>query len=286
MKVFYRPEQSVQTENKVGLSSLSLGKPRRVVEDWLQQGLIDKQDIMSFEPLTMYDMMLAHDPEYVRGVMTGEVENGFGTFDRDIAKSLLYTTGSFYAASKYAVEQRETVCSPTSGFHHAHIDHAAGYCTFNGLIIAALKLMRQKLVRSVLIIDGDAHYGDGTDDIIERKGLRHTIVNYTAKTWWVDPKQFVEGLHLSYWHRLYNKGESKMWTPDLVMYQAGADSWKEDPYGAGKFTEKQMKARDDKLFRWVALQGIPCVWNLAGGYSEDDVVTKLHRSTMETALRY
>jgi len=45
-----------------------------------------------------------------------------------------------------------------------------GYCTFNGLVIAAREALMSG-VSKVLIIDGDAHYGDGTDSCVESRGL-------------------------------------------------------------------------------------------------------------------
>ncbi len=60
------------------------------------------------------------------------------------------------------------VCSPTSGFHHTGYSHSAGFCTFNGLMATACELRRVGAVKTVGILDCDAHYGDGTDDIINQ----------------------------------------------------------------------------------------------------------------------
>jgi acetoin utilization deacetylase AcuC-like enzyme len=44
--------------------------------------------------------------------------------------------------------------------HHAHPDHAAGFCLFNNIAIAAQRLVKQG--KRVLIFDFDGHWGDGT----------------------------------------------------------------------------------------------------------------------------
>ncbi len=45
--------------------------------------------------------------------------------------------------------------------HHAHSDHASGFCIFNTMAIAAENLAREG--KKVLIIDIDSHLGDGTE---------------------------------------------------------------------------------------------------------------------------
>ncbi|MCK5133954.1 MAG: hypothetical protein KAR40_17620 [Candidatus Sabulitectum sp.] len=40
-------------------------------------------------------------------------------------------------AAEMALRTGESVCAPVSGFHHAGWNSAEGFCTFNGLVIAA-----------------------------------------------------------------------------------------------------------------------------------------------------
>ena len=49
-----------------------------------------------------------------------------------------------------------------SGFHHAHADHGEGFCTFNGLVVAAEALWAAGAVAHVAVLDLDLHYGNGT----------------------------------------------------------------------------------------------------------------------------
>jgi acetoin utilization deacetylase AcuC-like enzyme len=75
------------------------------------------------------------------------------------------------SAAEHAAATGESTFSPTSGFHHAGWDSGHAFCTFNGLLVAALKLRLQRRVQRVAILDLDAHFGDGTRDIIRRLGL-------------------------------------------------------------------------------------------------------------------
>jgi len=49
--------------------------------------------------------------------------------------------------------------------HHATATHAMGYCIFNNIAVAALYALREAGLRRVMIVDIDAHHGNGTEDI-------------------------------------------------------------------------------------------------------------------------
>lgn len=120
MKVFYRPEMVA----RINSVSPSAYKPELVVQDWLADDLIDVE-ICSFEPATFSQLCTAHDPAFVRGVLDCETENGFGNCEKVVADSLPYTSGSMVAAAEFAVKNNEVVCSPSSGYHHAHYSYAS-----------------------------------------------------------------------------------------------------------------------------------------------------------------
>ena len=275
MKVFYRPEQ-VATSH---LPSPSAFKPKLVVADWLARPDINAE-ICSFEPVSAQTIMLAHDPQFVRGVLSGRLENGFGNHSADVSASLTFTNGSMLAAAEHAVLHREAVCSPTSGFHHAEYANAMGYCTFNGLMVTALALQKAGLVQRVGIIDGDAHYANGTDQIIGKLGIdwicHHTLGQHFHNEENAANGKFEAWLKIAIADCLHY---------DLILYQAGADVHILDPLG-GILTTEQMSWRDRQVFE--QLGHLPLVWNLAGGYQvgpgnteaqKREPILALHRET-------
>lgn len=278
MKVFYRLEMSCTEANSF---SPSAGKPAQAVADWLKHSLITNDDIMSFEPLRDTQIGIAHSLTYVHCIMSGEFENGFGNKSLAVAESLRYTTGSMLAAAEYAVLHKEHVCSPTSGFHHASANEAAGFCTFNGLMIAAMTLQEQGLAHKIGILDIDRHYGDGTDSIIRSKEVSG-IVHRTFGAAFHSRHDCEDGAFEAW----LEKACHAMRGCDVVLYQAGADPHINDPLGRCLTTE-QMRLRDAYVFN--AFKGKPLVWNLAGGYQKTESgsiepVLELHRNTMKEAL--
>lgn len=280
--VFYRPEQNAD----VAGFAPSAGKPRQVVADWLDQGM--SIDVRGFDPIDPGDLQLAHDPGYVTGVLEGSRLTGFGVASRAIANSLLYTNGSMLAAARHACSGRAPiVCSPTSGFHHAGWASGGGYCTFNGLVVTALKLMRDGAADRVAILDLDMHYGNGTDDILGRLEPRR-IAHYTAGRDHFKPEQakpFLAGLP----SLVRDLCRGDIGPVDVLLYQAGADPHIDDPLG-GWLTGAQLRERDALVFEACRGLGVPVVWNLAGGYQTDSAggispVLAIHRATMEEAIR-
>jgi acetoin utilization deacetylase AcuC-like enzyme len=265
LKVFYSPRQTASQNLS---RSPSAQKPALVVRAWQATGI--PLEIVQPRPATLADLCRAHDPGYVRAVLAGQIPNGFGNTDPAISATLQWTSGSMLSAAEWAVLQGEPALSPTSGFHHAGWDYAAAYCTFNGLMVAALALHARKLVRRVAILDLDQHFGDGTRDILSRLGISW-VRHYTYGLAPTTQENAASWLDVLPW-----LVREKVQGCDLVLYQAGADPHVEDPLGGG-LTAEQLARRDRIVFEWCRETGVPVVVNLAGGYQKPvDRVVELH----------
>ena len=72
--------------------------------------------------------------------------------------------------------------------------------------------------------------------------------------------------------------------PDLVLYQAGADPYKEDPYSPLDLDLDDLKERDRLVFEWACRESLPLAWVLAGGYTPDvSKVVAVHLGTFDAA---
>jgi len=250
--VFYSEDLLAES----GTRSPSPGKPKPVVEAWRSAEL--PIDVRPIRPATVEELSLAHDPYFVRAILACEAENGFWNRHADVAHSLPYTSGSMLCAARGALEAG-VACAPVSGFHHAGYTSATMFCTFNGLVVAARKLLQEQHVKRVLILDLDFHYGNGTDEIIERLKLGAEIENVTFGQWYCAPTQAERYLeHLS-------RVVGRFADFDLILYQAGADLHVNDPLG-GVLDSEQMRQRDRIVFEGAKREGVPVAWDLAGGY--------------------
>jgi acetoin utilization deacetylase AcuC-like enzyme len=268
IKVFYRNEQSVKPFQSLSPSAY---KPKLVVESWKKIAIPIK--IVSFQPCDRDSIKRVHDSTYVDGVLDLKLNNGFGNRCPLLRDSLLYNIGSFAGAAIDSFKNKSITISPSSGFHHAHHDHGYGFCTFNGLLVAA-SLLSEIGAKKIAIIDMDAHHGDGTINIIERLGINY-IQHYS---FWEQFRQYDDA------HRwlegLRNELLKTISNCDMIFYQAGADCHINDPLG-GQLTTSQMRNRDHIIFQIALEQRIPMVWNLAGGYQKNIVnLLQLHNNTI------
>jgi acetoin utilization deacetylase AcuC-like enzyme len=246
---------------------ISLSKPQQVINGCWATSL----DLVEPEPLTREQALLVHTKEYVDKVFAG-VSNGFFEPSQEILDQVLHANGAMVVAAELAVRQKRPVFAPVSGFHHAKPNAGGGFCTFNGLVLALAHVHRLGLVRRAVILDFDGHFGDGTEACL-----------YSKKMSWVHhmtrEQPFKEAEFAT--NQAVTAISSR---PDLVLYQAGADSWEGDSFGVGYFTEAQWLERDRRIFEAAKQYGVPIVWNLAGGYSGAKTI-RLHCATFEIACR-
>jgi acetoin utilization deacetylase AcuC-like enzyme len=271
--VFYDPRQHTEANESF---SPSAGKPAKVVARW-QRSKIPVR-LMPVEPVTPEQLALAHSREYVDGVLAGRLPNGFGNTLKEVAATLPWTTGSLVSAAIHVARNGGVAVSPTSGFHHAHHSSGGGFCTFNGLMVAVRILQTRGLARKIGILDLDMHYGNGTADILDRLKIGD-VHHYTFGEHYGTPEQgeaFIKELP---------KILAGFAGCELVLYQAGADSFVDDPLG-GVLTMPQLRMRDRLVFRHFAAAKTPLVWDLAGGYARDaagtiEPVLSIHDATLE-----
>src|SRR5205085_10730708 len=136
-------------------------------------------EIQSPKSLTAEQLSIVHDPDYVRAVKSGEPRSlaesqGF-PWDPGIWTMVVASTGGAVSAALTAFQLRESAGSLSGGLHHARRDRGSGFCTFNGLALAAAAAIEAG-AESVLILDLDAHCGGGT----------HSLIKNNPKIWQVD----------------------------------------------------------------------------------------------------
>ena len=140
---------------------------------WVAQSLHDDPiaglQLVAPQPLTWEQVARVHTSAYVQAVQTGQpralAQSQSLDWDPCLGPMVLATNGGAVAAALEALRQRAVAGSLSSGLHHARGDRGLGYCTFNGLVLAAQAAL-QAGARNVLILDLDAHCGGGTAALV------------------------------------------------------------------------------------------------------------------------
>lgn len=84
----------------------------------------------------------------------------------------LYAAGAPLTAVEYILDEKNhtsrAFCIVRPPGHHAHQHTGSGFCVFNNVAIAAKHLTQNLGFERVLIVDWDAHHGDGTQTLTEK----------------------------------------------------------------------------------------------------------------------
>jgi acetoin utilization deacetylase AcuC-like enzyme len=81
--------------------------------------------------------------------------------DERVSRRAVRVPGGTFAAALIAMT-RGFAANSAGGSHHALAETGAGYCVFNDLAVAAIRLAEEGHAARVLVVDCDVHQGDGT----------------------------------------------------------------------------------------------------------------------------
>jgi acetoin utilization deacetylase AcuC-like enzyme len=258
-------------------------------------------------PVTDDDLLRVHTPEYLNAVRTGTpralAESQKLPWSAALFPSVALTNGACLAAARQA-RVDGIAAALASGFHHAHADHGEGFCTFNGLVVAAEALRTRDEAQSIAILDLDLHYGNGTAALAQTRPYLtvlsiygndyHDNVSYrdvTVRKHQDGPNHTsvalpsgCDGRHLNEVLERHLPALLRSGRPDLLLYQAGADPLQDDPYSPLTLTHADLLQRDRQVFEFARQNNLPIAWVLAGGYTQDVVkVVEVHLNTFRAA---
>jgi acetoin utilization protein AcuC len=127
-------------------------------------------------PATREELTRVHDELYIDEVVrAGSAPDkwlpafGIGPGDTpafpDMHEAAALVAGATLIAVEEVLAGRFTrSLSPAGGLHHAHRDHAAGFCVYNDVAVGIAAAIAEHPRLRVLYIDIDAHHGDGVQE--------------------------------------------------------------------------------------------------------------------------
>ena len=265
--------------------------------------------ILEPPPATDEQLLRVHTAEYVEAIATGEpralAESQKFPWSERLAAGVRLTNGAAVAAVTAALEDG-VACAIASGYHHAHANHGEGFCTFNGLVIALEAARASGLIEGALVVDLDLHYGNGTASLLASRPTLHNLSIYGS--WYKDnvasadvvsetardtancrsiaiPNGASGAAYLATIAGALGPAIERS-RPDVILYQAGADPYREDPYSPLDVSLDDLAQRDAHVFEAARAAGIPVAWVLAGGYTKDlTKVVEVHANTFAQAVR-
>ncbi|WP_066549673.1 histone deacetylase family protein [Sphingomonas sp. CCH15-F11] len=264
--------------------------PARSAYEWNKNGLVrdllrarDEAIVWHAPEAMPRDWLEAvHDAEYVDQVLAARVPPekerriGFPVTPTVAARAQKVPGGTWLAAR--LAQSHGFAANTAGGSHHALADTGAGFCVFNDLAIAAVRLVEAGDARRVLIVDCDVHQGDGTAALTAgRPGIAtysiHAEKNFPVRKArstldvalpdGVGDAEYLDALATTLMPLLDD------FAPDLVLYQAGVDPFAGDRLGRLALSREGLVARDTWIARTLAARGVPLASALGGGYGHD-----------------
>jgi acetoin utilization deacetylase AcuC-like enzyme len=160
-----------------GATAFPLRKLGMLADLW-KSTRADTVEFLGAGPASRDDLVLVHDADHVDGLLSGRVRNPMTGSDPSGALAAMLDVGAFVAAARSAATSGWFAAVIGGGFHHAGPSRAHAFCTFNGLMVAAAILLRDGLATRVGILDLDAHFGDGTQAILDRVPWADRVDHY------------------------------------------------------------------------------------------------------------
>ncbi|MBU6294823.1 MAG: histone deacetylase [Planctomycetes bacterium] len=245
------------------------------------------------------NLLLAHDSGYADRVLSGGMSEaeirrlGFPWSEALVERSLR-SSGATVEACRGALQGGIGV-NLAGGTHHAFRDAAEGYCLFNDSAIAALAMLKQGLVRRVLIIDTDVHQGNGTASILRDESRVFTFSIHGARNFPLRketsdldialPDGADDRAYLLELERGLDEAFGRS-APDLVIHVSGADPYHDDRIGKLALTKEGLVRRDEMVYNFCRIHSCPVAVSMAGGYSRDvNDTAEIHAATVLAARR-
>lgn len=257
-------------------------------------GMIDSDFISPLGPISDDEMSKVQTPEYLESLRKDKSVSLdiFGVpemkilpvslMNRLVLDPMRWATAGTVVAVQLALDHGWSM-NLGGGYHHASRDFGCGFCVFADTALALNHVWSKFPNKKVMIIDTDAHHGNGNDDFF-RDDDRVCIVDIHTYSFhsdfkleyetpyqisrrkWSDYKKFFDSGYLSLVRRI--EKQIDIFKPELIIHNSGSDILDGDSIGGYHISDDGLIRRDEIIWRAARSRGIPITYLFAGGYTK------------------
>jgi acetoin utilization protein AcuC len=236
---------------------------------------------------TRAELSRVHSSGYIDEVLENHVTGQWAGARPDLSElAALFAGGTLVALDSLLTGKAKTAIHFPGAKHHAQYDYSSGFCVFADFALAA-DIATKDFSKKVVILDFDAHHGDGTENLtaenpnvlsysIHEKGIFPGTGNSSI------PEKHVYNFPLGdegdagdieKGDEALQKGVAEFgrladeFNADLIFVAAGADGHSEDPLSSLQFTISGYEAVAKYLRK--QFPNVPILVGGAGGYLPD-----------------
>jgi histone deacetylase 11 len=201
-----------------------------------------------------------------------------------------YGVGGTIVACRLAMDHGVAI-NLGGGYHHAAAGWGGGFCVYADVPLAAKILHDEGRVGKVLVVDLDAHQGNGTASVLEGWPWAAIFDLYERDLFPArkEPEDYpmpvrsglTGGEYLEIVQEKLPVALDAV-RPDLLIYNAGSDPFAEDPLAGFRLTKSDLAERDLMVVTMARERGIPVAMALSGGYSAES--WRIHADGIEGIL--
>lgn len=264
----------------IGAHVFPTDKYARIVDRLRQEDGVGPDDLVEPGPAAAEDILRVHDADYYARCRDGTLTPW------EVMQLELPWSQALYDASVRCVQGSILAAQLAldhgaglhvgGGFHHAFADHGEGFCVFNDPAVAIRRMQADGRIRRAAVIDCDLHHGNGTASIFAEDEDVATFSIHQANIYPVVKPPSTVDVPLApgtgddeYLQLLTDRMPPLVadHAPELVVYIAGADPYREDQLGSLALSREGLARRDRLVVDTCREAGCPMMVALAGGYA-------------------
>lgn len=303
VSIFYAQRYNFTILGLEKLHPFEGSKYRKIYDYLLAKNLISTDHTIIPDYPTQAQLESIHTQDYLRSLNNSEVLARIMEVkplawlpapitDWFLLRSMRKATGGTIAACKAALQNKSKIAiNIGGGYHHAAPDMGEGFCVYSDAPIAIKALQDLGLIRRALIVDTDAHQGNGfAKAALTLKNVY--VLDYfedaifphpkAPETWPIPLESEIDGKKYLRILRTSLPVAIKKFKPDFIFYNAGSDVLAVDPLSSMQLTTDDMVQRDAYVIDTAHSAGIPIAMGLAGGYSSESAMA--HAKAIEKIL--
>ncbi|XP_025809469.1 histone deacetylase 2-like isoform X4 [Panicum hallii] len=263
--VVYSPAYDISfngMEKQHPFDSSKWGRVRNSLED---AGLLQSDRIVEPLEASEDDLLVVHSESYLNSLESSE----------KVAR--IVEVGGSVLSAKLALEKGWAI-NIGGGFHHCSAQEGGGFCAYADISLCINFAFIRLNISRVMIIDLDAHQGNGHEKDFGSDGRVYTLDMYNSGIYPFDhvAKKYIDQKveldsgtktedYLENLDKALKVAQSRF-RPQLIVYNAGTDILHGDPLGRLKVSPEGVAIRDEQVFRFAKDQNIPILMLTSGGY--------------------
>ncbi len=260
--------------------------------------MLRREDLQPATAASDEHILRVHAAEYLERLQGGRLSPnelrriGFPWSSRLVERTR-HSAGATLAAVRAALAEGIGI-NLGGGTHHAFPDHGQGYCILNDVAIGLRALQSRGAIQSAVVIDGDAHQGNGTAAIFSDEANVFTFSIHGRKTF---PFHKVPGnLDIALDEYTTDRAYLEKFADglaralaagpfDLAVFLAGADPHRNDRFGRLALSRAGLARRVRVVLNTCRREGLPLAIVMGGGYGHDIADTvAIHFETVRLAV--